>query len=433
MRDLGLAAFILMVLPLAAVRPFVGVLLWSWVSFMNPHRLAWGFASTLPVATLAFGITLVGCLMAREPRRLPINAITLLLMVMTVCITITSITALAPSQVVWAKWEFIFKIIMGLLLTAALLTDRERIHALIWLIAISLGYFGVRGGIFTLLTGGQYIVLGPPDTIIGDRNHLAVALLVVLPLMNYLRLQSPHRLVRQGLVAAMALTLFSVVGSQSRGALVGLAATALVFWFRSSAKVLSGIALVIAIGGAVAFMPESWTQRMQTIETYEEDASAMGRVRIWMAALDLALERPLVGGGFKAVYQQEIVNRVAPGTIARADHSIWFEVLGEQGFPGFLVWFSIILAGAFYTLRISRLTRGRADLRWASDLARMAQVSIIAYVVGGTFLSLGYWDMFWTLLVIMGATHTLVVRALQQERVIPRVAAGATPARAIAY
>ncbi|MDB5379175.1 MAG: O-antigen polymerase family protein, partial [Rubritepida sp.] len=139
---------------------------------------------------------------------------------------------------------------------------------------------------------------------------------------------------------------------------------------------------------------------------------AMGRVTIWMTALDIALSRPLVGGGFRAVYQQPVVDRYTPGTTARATHSIWFEVLGEHGFLIFFVWLGIIGAGVWYSMQIIALARGQPQLAWAVDLARMSQVSIVAYVLGGTFLSLSYWDFYWTLLVVIGATWTLARRAV---------------------
>jgi probable O-glycosylation ligase (exosortase A-associated) len=433
-RDIGLLAFILAILPLAAARPFVGALLWSWVSFMNPHRLGWGFISSVPLAAIAFGVTLVGCIVAREPRRLPVNAVTVLLLLLLGCVTITSFTALAPPEVVWARWETVLKIILGLLLTAALLTDRWRIHALVWLMVIALAYFGVKGGAFTLLTGGNYIVVGPEDSIIADRNHLAVALLVALPLMNYLRLHSAHRAVRWVLVAGMALMLFSVVGSQSRGALVALVATSAMLWLRSKRKLITGPVLLVAVSAAIAFMPASWTERMSSIETFSEDASAMGRVRIWGAGLAIALDRPLTGGGFRAVYQQPIVDRYAPGVTARADHSIWFETLSEHGFPTFAVWLGIIIAGAYYSMRVTALARDRPDLRWAYDLARMLQVSMVAYASGGTFLSLAYWDYFWTLMVVMAASHALVLQAVRQAVPDQAAAAADPPARgAVAY
>lgn len=416
MRDLAFTAVMLGLLPLAAAQPFVGVLLWSWVSFMNPHQMMWGFASGVPWALLVFGTTVLGCLLAREPRHVTVNAVTVLLALFLVCITLTSLVAIVPPVRVWEKWEWVSKVLLGLLLTAALLNSQRRIHALVWLMVISIGFFGVKGGAFTLLTGGAHIVMGPPNSPIGDRNQLSVALLVAIPLMNYLRLQSRHRIVRQGLVAAMALTLFAAVGSQSRGALVGLAATAVFLWFRSPHKLLSGLAIAAGVGLALWFMPESWWQRMGTVETYEADASAMGRVQIWKASLQIALAYPLAGAGFYSMYTREVLDIVAPGTRPLAAHSIWLEVLGEHGFPTFFVWLGILLAGVFYSLRIGALARGRPELQWAADLARMAQVSVVAYTTAGSFVSLSYWDFFWTLLVVLGATHGLVAAAARQPR-----------------
>jgi probable O-glycosylation ligase (exosortase A-associated) len=414
MRDLALIGVLGLLLAMAVWRPFVGVLVWCWLSFMNPHQLSWGAAASFPWALMAFGATLLGCFVAREPKRAPTDAVTWLLLLLLIGITLTSATALGDPHAAWDIWERTAKVILGLFLTAALLTDRWRIHALIWAMVLSIGYFGIRGGLFTLVNGGQYIVLGPPNTTIADRNHLAVAMLVVVPLMSYLRGQSPHRWVRLGLAVAMVMTVFAVVGSQSRGALIGLAGAAGMLWLRSSGKLGTGLAIVACVAGAVLFMPASWTERMNTIKHYEGDDSAMGRVTIWMTALDIALSRPLVGGGFRAVYQQPVVDRYTPGTVARATHSIWFEVLGEHGFLIFFVWLGIIVAGVWYSMQIVALARGQPQFAWAAELARMAQVSIVAYVLGGSFLSLSYWDLFWTLMVVLGATHAQVRREVRQ-------------------
>jgi probable O-glycosylation ligase (exosortase A-associated) len=423
MRDLFFTMLMVPLLGLAGAQPFVGVLLWSWIAFMNPHQLTWGFASTLPWAAIVFMVTVVGCFVAREPRRVPLNALIVLIVALMAGITITSLTALGPPAMVWAKWDRVFKIMLGLLLTAALLDSRRRVDALIWIIVISLGYFGVKGGLFTLRSGGGYVVIGPPNSMISDRNQLATALLVSLPLMNYLRLQSRHRIVRHGLVFAMVTTLFSVVGSQSRGALVGLVATAAVLWTRSRGKIASGMAIAVVVIAAIAFMPETWTERMHTIQDYQADASAMGRVNIWWASFHIARIRPLLGGGFRAMYIQEIVNQAMPGVLARAAHSIWFEVLGEHGFVVFAIWLGMLITGGIYTLRIARAARGRPELRWAYDLARMTQVATVAYMSAGSFVSLGYWNCFWTLMVVMGAVHQMVAQAAREHRATDEIAA----------
>jgi probable O-glycosylation ligase (exosortase A-associated) len=413
-RDLALLLTMLPLCALAVARPFVGVLLWSWISFMNPHRAAWGFASELPWAVAIFGVTVVGCVVAREPKRFRPNTAMVLMVLLILGITATSAVALAPAGVVWDKWDRTFKILLGALLTAALLTDRRRIDALIWVMVISIGYFGVRGGVFTLATGGSYIVLGPPQTSITDRNALAVALLVVVPLMNYLRLQSVHRIVRIGLAVAMGFSLLAAIGSQSRGALVGLVATAGVMWLRSSGKLASGVVLVAVVATIIAFMPDSWVQRMNTIQEYGADESAVGRLTIWVTSYKLAAMRPLVGGGFIAQQFPEVVDLVTPGTFARAAHSIWFEVLGEHGFPTTLVWLGIMVCGVAYSIRIARVAKGQPALRWAYDLARMAQVALVAFVVGGSFLSIAYWDFYFTLIVLLGAAWRVVAESAPQ-------------------
>lgn len=429
MRDLAFIATLLALLPLAVARPFAGVLLWCWISFMNPHRLVWGSASEMPWAVAVFGATLLGCLLAREPRRFQPNALMALFAMLAIAVTLTSLAALAPPEAVWAKWERTVKVIAGLLLTAALLNDRWRVHALVWVVVVSLGYFGVRGGLFTVLTGGAHKVLGPPDTMITDRNHLAAALLIGLPMMNYLRLHSAHRVVRVGLAVAMALTLMAVLGSHSRGGLLGLVAVAGVFWLRSRRKLAGAAVLAVALSAGVAFMPAHWVERMNGIATAaEEDASASTRLVLWGVSWKLALDRPLTGSGFAGPYTREVVDRVAPGGPARAVHSIWFEFLGEHGFPAFAVWLSVSGVALLYARRLARLPADRPDLAWARDLGRMAQVSVVAYAVSGTFLSLSYWDLYWTLLVAVGAAHALAMRALR-EGAGAAVAVPSTPAR----
>jgi probable O-glycosylation ligase (exosortase A-associated) len=213
----------------------------------------------------------------------------------------------------------------------------------------------------------------------------------------------------------MGATLLGAVGSQSRGALVALGATAAVLWWRSKQKIVTAILLVFGIAAVLAFMPDSWSARMNTILNYEEDASSMGRIRIWWASWLLALKSPFFGVGFRSMYHQHIVDLVAPDVRARAVHSIYFEVLGEHGFPGFVVWMGLTIAGAWYAQRLIKLTKGRPDLSWGGDLGRMVQVSIVAYLAGGAFLSLSYWDYYWMILIVTAATHTLVVRQLHAE------------------
>jgi putative inorganic carbon (HCO3(-)) transporter len=408
MRSLALFSELIMLLPIAAVQPFVGVLLWCWVSFMNPHRLVYGgIALAIPWAMCIFVATMIGCVVAREPKRFPVNAVTVLIILFLMMISLSSCFAMAPWPDVYQKWNLTFKSFLFLLVTASLLTTRERIHALVWVMVVSLAFFGIKGGAFTIIGGGANKVFGPSSSMIGDNNHLATALLVCLPLMNYLRMESKHPTIRIGFALSMVPTLFSVVGSYSRGAFLAMGAMSFFLWLKTSNKLISGIVIVALVAATVAFMPEGWVERMQSIGNYQRDGSAIGRLNIWYASWVMAESR-LFGAGFYGPYTQSVVDHFVSNVEARAVHSIWFEVIAEHGFITFAVWAGIILSGVVYARRTVRLARNTPELQWCVNLAKMAQVSTAAYCIGGSFLSLCYWDYYFTIVVIISAVYAYV-------------------------
>jgi probable O-glycosylation ligase (exosortase A-associated) len=165
---------------------------------------------------------------------------------------------------------------------------------------------------------------------------------------------------------------------------------------------------------AIWFMPEKWESRMRSIQTYEQDTSAMGRINAWMMAFNLANDRPLIGGGFE-IYNKELFGRYAPDPDdVHAAHSIYFQMLGEHGYVGlglFLLLWILVWRDASW---IAREARSRDELRWAADLARMIQVSLVGYAVGGAFLNLAYYDVPYNLLVALVLTRLLVEREIKR-------------------
>jgi probable O-glycosylation ligase (exosortase A-associated) len=210
----------------------------------------------------------------------------------------------------------------------------------------------------------------------------------------------------------MSLTLLGIVATYSRGALLGLLAVATVMWWRGRNKAISAFVLVFALTAAFAFMPASWTARMDTIIHYQGDSSAEDRLQIWGVAIKLALAHPLTGSGFMGPYTQSVVDTVDPTATARSTHDIFLEVLSENGFPAFFAWLGMVIIGLVNSFRLIRLARGRPELQWVQDLGRMSQVAIVAYLVGGTFLPLSYWDYFFTLLIVLEATREVVAARL---------------------
>jgi putative inorganic carbon (hco3(-)) transporter len=409
-RSLFLTVLIIALLPSAFITPFIGVLVWSWISFMSPHRLVWGIGDSLPWAVIVGGVGIAGWLVS-ERRRIPMDATTVLLALLAVLFTISTYYSLVP-DLAWVKWEAILKEFVFFFITAALVTNRVRVHALMWIMVISISYYGIKGGVFTLLTGGNYRVWGPDMSEIADNNQLAAALVMVLPLMNYLGRQSKNEVLRFGSRISMGFCLLSILASYSRGAFVALAAMVLWLWRHTRHKLISAVVIGGTLAGAVTFMPSDWVARISSIQNYEQDASAEGRLQIWATAIKIAVARPLVGGGFYAPYTQSVVDQYSPGVQARAVHSIWLEVLGENGFPAFFVWTALMLVGLANCRFIIRRTKDIPELRWANDLGHMSIVAILGYAVGGSFLSLPYWDFYYTLLVLIACVRRITVQEL---------------------
>ena len=144
----------------------------------------------------------------------------------------------------------------------------------------------------------------------------------------------------------------------------------------------------------LSFAPKQWTERLVSIQEYQKDPSAMGRINAWHFAVNLATSR-LIGGGFGA-FTPELFVRYAPNPNDYHDaHSIYFEVLGEQGFPGLAIFLGIMATSWFRMQRLRRLTRGKPEWKWVRDMAEMLQCSITAYALAGAFLGLAYFDLYY--------------------------------------
>lgn len=414
MRDILVTLIILGAVPFILARAHVGIYIWSWIGYMNPHRLTWGFAYHFPFAAIVAGATLVAILFSRERLRFPWEMTTAVWLAFVLWMTITTFMAQFP-ELAWPQWEKVIKIQLMVLLTMVLINSRERINTLVWIIVASIGFYGVKGGLFAIATGGHYKVWGPEGSFIYDNNQLALAMIMLLPLMRYLQMQSVNKWVGRGLLAAMLLTALAILASYSRGALIGLAVMGLFLWAKSRKRVMAALVLVLAVPFMWSFMPEQWTDRMGTIEDYDEDRSAMGRLYVWDMAYMVARDH-FAGGGFGTFYTRyfhDLYTMEITGDphayIATDAHSVYFLVLGDHGFIG-LALFLLLMASAFFLgTSIIRRTKDDAELKWARDLAAMIQVSMIGYAVGGAFLGLSYFDLYYHLIALLVVTRAIVV------------------------
>jgi putative inorganic carbon (hco3(-)) transporter len=398
MRDLLLGAIIFAICMVALRRPWVGVLGWTWISLMNPHALTWVLKS-MPVAAAIAGSTLLGLLFTKDRREFFVTreSAVLIIFMLWMCMTLPVSFDVDKS---FEMWKRVMKIDFMILIAMVLLYSKKHIITLTWVIIGSVGYYGVKGGTFTILTGGNYLVWGPTGTFIEGNNELALALIVILPLFRFLQLQITNRWAKHTMTAAMLLCAAAAFGSHSRGALLAIAAMAVSLWWYGGRKM--GLLLII-LGAGIAlllFMPEEWTTRMSTISEYQSDASAMGRINAWWMAWNLAASN-FLGGGYE-IYNLFTFGLYAPNpTDVHAAHSIYFQILGEHGFIGLflfiLMWWLVWLSAS----GLRNLGNDNPQTKWASDLGAMCQVSITGYAVGGAFLSLAYFDLPYNILVLV--------------------------------
>ncbi len=415
MRDILITLIIFGSIPFILRKPYIGALMWVWISVMNPHTLAWGFAVNFPFAAIIAGVTMVSLILNKVPKSIPLTPIVLIFMAFVFWMNVTTIFALYP-DLVYDQWNKVMKIMLMSFVTLMLIKTKRHVQLLIGVIVFSLSYYGVKGGIFTLLGGGEHLVWGPGNSFIAGNNELALALIMTIPLLHYLQVVAKNKWVHYGLLATMLLCAVASLGTYSRGALLALAAMGGSLWIKSQKKFRLAILFILAVPLVIAYMPEQWNIRMDTITTYEADASVQGRFSAWEMAFNLAKDRPLVGGGFE-ITTPELFSRYAPnkGDVPRAAHSIYFQALGEHGFVGL----GLYLLLGFLTWRtgawIIRNTRGLHEYQWAFSLASMIQVSMIGFATGGAFLSLLYWDVPYYLMAAMVVTRIIVENELKEK------------------
>lgn len=406
MRDILVSAIVLIWLIYVLRRSHYGAYLWAWLSYMNPHKQCWGFAMTMPFAYATFVVTAISMFMSKEPKRIPWTRETKLLVVFLLWMSLSTLMAFYADPA-WEQFIKVLKIQAGTFMTLMLINSKERLRIFVWIIAVSIGYYGIKGGIFTIVHGGQYRVQGPSGTFFTGNNEMALVMIMTVPLIRYLHLTETKGWVKMGLAGAMFLTTIAAFGSQSRGALVAMAAMATMLWIKSRNKMMTGLLIGLSVVAAVNIMPPEWFARMNTIKNYEQDDSALGRINAWHTAFNVA-KGNITGGGFE-VFRAPTFRRYAPEPNRVHDvHSIYFEVMGEHGFPGFFMFMGLMAFTWFKASSIIRACKRDPERKWAADLAAMVQVSIIGYAAGGAFLGLAYFDYYYHLIAITVIAWTLI-------------------------
>ena len=439
MRDLVLVLGLAAMIPLIFKRPYIAVLAWTWIAIQNPHKEAYGFAISLRLNLLIVAITLIAFLMSKEPKKWPGGAIPALFVALMLWTTLACALAYDPGYSFVFYSEFIVKMALHMVLLMVTVNSRHRLMSLIMVFALSLGYHAVKIGLVAIKSGlsigGIDKGFGPLGSMIDDRNHFSLALLMMLPLLVFMFRHFEEKLLRWAAGFGVLMTVLAVVGSQSRGGFITMALMILLLWWRSKTKVISGaIVATLAVVGSFA-LPDSLKERFAS--SYEQfgdkqtafeddkelDESFCMRVGTWQLGFDMTLASPIIGNGVRAIQNQPLAAQYkSPKHICSdksmygklAAHNIYVEVMTDSGFVGLGIFISIIVTTWISLGRVTRKTRGDPALLWAYDLSRLLQISVLAYAVGGGLLSLAYYDGYYIIICMAAILVRLVAEAREE-------------------
>lgn len=433
MRDFFLLATLPFLIIAIFHRPFIGLGLWIWTALFYPNGWVYGAASVIRYNLLFTLLTIGVYLLSKNKTRLQLGWLGGLVLMFFIWTSLSSLFGMAPSEYVWEIWSRFAKVIALFFFILLIVEQKLHIDFFLWCIILSVGFFAGLEGLKYIASGGGHHIEGMAGHVLGDRNELSIAMAMLLPICFYLLREfgSQSKLLKFSFFGLIALLVIAIIGTSSRGGLIALAAVAGYLFLKSQKKL--GFAVLILLGVLLSshFIPEEWFERMNTISQAEGDASFMGRVVAWKLSFILATKNPLLGGGFKALeyfpvwtalsqdfqhYSFFYTGNALPSTTqARAAHSIYFQVLGDHGFVGLMLYLSILMASFLKTSSIAKKNRLLQGPEWISHLATMLRLSIFTYAVGGAALSFAYFDMFYALVALVIVLDKKILPTVQKE------------------
>ena len=404
MRDFVVLIFLIACIFAAWKKPWWGVLSLAVFSYLNPHAYAWGFVRTLPVYYVLFLVVALRTFTTKDKQSLPKDWRIPVFVMLWIGFAITSTQAYFP-DIAWQKFWIVTKIYLPFYFTLVLINTRQKLYYLIVTIAASIGIVAVKGGLFAILHGFSARVYGPPNTQFEENNSFALVMLISIPLLLIWQKETLNLWFKKGILMAIPIIYAASLSSWSRGALLTMMALTLMLIFKSNHKFLTIPLLFVGAIVAMNFLPQEWFGRMNTIETYQKDSSAMGRIEVWIDGWNHTLEHPFLGAGFEGWMW-----------VTKRDwHSSYVEMFSEHGFIAFGLWLSLILGTLINLTTLPKKTQGNVGMEWVSNYCFMLRASLICYMVGGAFLGLSYWDLLFHIIFIAVLVKKFALEELANE------------------
>ena len=404
MRDLLVLIVVALTIPLSFYRPFFGLLSFSWLAYMRPQDLAWGVAASLPLSKFVAVAIWLSLVLRGKLNIFRVTPVSIAMLLLWGWLLVSVLTA-QNFDVAMGKFTEISKVFLVALLTVVLITNEQRFKMSMAVIGFSLGFLGLKFGVFGMLRGGVHFTKGVGG-MIGDNNDFALALNMSIPILAYLSGNLQHRWMRWLAAALIPMTALTVMFTHSRGGFLSLAAITIYMLLRSRRRLVSLAMVGAAILLGSQFMSDDYLERLGTITNYENDGSAQGRLNAWEASYRMANDYPIVGVGldnFTILFRQYAPN---PDDVHVA-HNTYLQILAEAGYIGLLL-YCMLLATSIWTFEVARRRARKLGLSWAENGAKFLEGSLIAFMVGGMFLNRAHFDLTYHVM-ILGACVLRIV------------------------
>ena len=437
MRDIAFVAFLFAFIGIGFRKPFLFILCFCYIDIVAPQRLSYFLINSIPVSLIVFGLAIAGWLAVDDKKDTRWSGRQILLLLLLFYCWMTTINADFPVEAA-DKWSWVWKALVWAIFLPLTLRTKLRIEALIVIMLLSAGAIAIAGGIKTAGGGGGY---GSLQLLLAENYGLYEGSIMsavgisIIPLILWYRKHGtifpPDWRVSLFCFALVFACALLPVGTQARTGLVCLVVLAILSLRTVKHRLLYMAGAGLLALAVVPFLPQSFTQRMETIQGYKSDQSASTRVAVWAWTWEYVKDNPF-GGGFNTYLQNSLRVETTGGAFdpnqpmateatvhdekSRAFHSSYFEMLGEQGYPGLALWLILHITGLFRMEQLRRryLKTRRAEEQWIAPLATALQHGHITYMIGSLFVSIAFQPFIYMMLALEMGLSTYCRRREQE-------------------
>ncbi|ATE64815.1 putative O-glycosylation ligase, exosortase A system-associated [Rhizorhabdus dicambivorans] len=408
MRDLFLIGFLVSLLLAGFRRPFLFVCAYIYVDIVSPQRLSYYLLSSIPVSLIVFIAAFLGWAMNDDKSLAKPSPRQVVLILLLLLCGYTTLTADHPDAAM-EKWDWVWKALVFSIFLPMTLFTRARIEGVLLFMLLCLSSIAVVGGAKTLAGGGGYGTLNlmvANNSGMYESSTISAFAICSIPLILYMAKYStlvpPSIFARVYWYALAFACLLIPIGTQTRTGLLCIVLMALLELRAAKRRMLYLGIMVGIVAAGVPFLPKSYTERMDTIQGYQADASASTRLAVWKWTINYAGSHPF-GGGFNAYIgnklEIDMSYKTADGTVVkvvgydqgRSFHNAYFEMLGEQGYPGLALFLIVHLVGIFRMEIVRRAyKKEEGPNAWVAPLAAALQHAHLIFMLGCSFVGIAF-------------------------------------------